>query len=42
MAAFMYLTLAMEYEQFTKEYIYFEMSKTSRFILVDCKNSINE
>lgn len=39
-ASFMYLTLALEYEQFTKEFIYYEIPKTSKFILVDCNIKI--
>ncbi|CAD8048040.1 unnamed protein product [Paramecium sonneborni] len=40
-ASFMYLVLALEYEQFTKEYIYYEIPKTSKFILADSQKSFN-
>ncbi|CAK56085.1 unnamed protein product (macronuclear) [Paramecium tetraurelia] len=41
-AAFMYLVLAVEYEQFTKEYIYYEIPKTTKFILADSQKSFNK
>ncbi|CAD8173932.1 unnamed protein product [Paramecium octaurelia] len=41
-ASFMYLILAIEYQQFTKEQIYYEIPKTSKFILVDSQKSFNK
>ncbi|CAD8050344.1 unnamed protein product [Paramecium primaurelia] len=41
-ASFMYLVLALEYEQFTKEYIYYEIPKTRKFILADSQKSFNK
>ncbi|CAD8136226.1 unnamed protein product [Paramecium pentaurelia] len=41
-ASFMYLVLALEYEQFTKEYIYYEIPKTTKFILADSQKSFNK
>ncbi|CAD8153794.1 unnamed protein product [Paramecium pentaurelia] len=41
-ASFMYLILAIEYQQFTKEQIYYEIPKTRKFILVDSQKSFNK
>ncbi|CAD8072798.1 unnamed protein product [Paramecium primaurelia] len=41
-ASFMYLILAIEYQQFTKEQIYYEIPKNSKFILVDSQKSFNK
>ncbi|CAD8072737.1 unnamed protein product [Paramecium sonneborni] len=41
-ASFMYLILAIEYQQFTKEQIFYEIPKTSKFILLDSQKSFNK